>query len=189
MLSTWTTSFIEKPKKISFEGKDDDEQILFVFRRATITNAPWMFISVLMLLAPILFDSFFLMLNNEYPNVLTPILIFIANAFWYVFTFGYIFERFLNWFFNIHIITDKRVVDMDFNHLLHRNISEAPLRNIEDITYTISGAVETLFNFGNISIQTAAEKRELEFYKVANPSKIQDLLSDLVSAKRGPRAK
>jgi hypothetical protein len=99
------------------------------------------------------------------------------------------FERFLNWFFNIHIITNKRVMDMDFDHLLHRNISEAPLRNIEDITYTISGAIETVFNFGTVSIQTAAEKRELEFYQVADPAKIQDLLSDMVSNARRYRGR
>jgi hypothetical protein len=97
------------------------------------------------------------------------------------------FERFLNWFFNIHIITNKRVVDMDFDHLLHRNISEAPLRNIEDITYSVSGAIQTVFNFGTVTVQTAAEQRELEFNRVAEPAKIQDLLSDLVSSVRGRR--
>ena len=113
--------------------------------------------------------------------MLEPRIVFIINAFWYVFTFGYIFERFINWFFNIHIITDKRIVDMDFDHLLHRNITDAPMRNVEDITYTISGAIQTTFNFGDVSIQTAAEQRELEFHQVANPAKIQDILSDLVA--------
>ena len=70
---------------------------------------------------------------------------------------------------------------MDFDHLLHRNITDAPLRNVEDITYTISGAIQTTFNFGNVTIQTAAEQRELEFFLVSNPAKVQDIISDLVS--------
>ena len=109
--------------------------------------------------------------------------------FWNIFSFGYGFERFLNWYFNVYIITNKRVVDMDFSHLLHRNISEAPLRNIEDVTYTVSGSLQTLFNFGSIKIQTAAEQRELEFEYISNPAKVQDILSDMVANIKGVYAK
>lgn len=184
MLETWTNSFIKKPKKMTFEGEDGDEEILYVFRRAVITNVGWVIMSVFFLLAPLLFNSFFILVAEQYPDLFSTKIIFIVNAFWYIFTFGFMFERFLNWFFNIHIITTKRIMDMDFDHLLHRNISEAPLRNIEDITYTVSGAIETVFNFGTVNVQTAAEQRELEFRQVANPAMIQDLLSDLVSIKR-----
>ncbi|MFC1722021.1 PH domain-containing protein [Patescibacteria group bacterium] len=186
MLATLTNSFIDKPKKIKFEGEDNDEEILYVFRKAPITNVGWIFTSIILLLAPLVFNTFLLSLYEQFPGLVKPFHVFILNAFWYVFSLGYAFERFLNWFFNVHIITNKRIIDMDFDHLLHRNVSEAPLRNIEDITYTVTGTLQTLFNFGSISIQTAAEKRELEFYEIANPAKIQDLLSDLVSAKRGP---
>lgn len=189
MLDTWTNSFIKKPKQMSFEGEDSDEEILFVFRRALITNAGWLFISAFLLMAPLMFNSFIMLVSKQAPGLFKPSFIFIINTFWYIFTFGFMFERFLNWFFNIHIITNKRIVDMDFDHLLHRNITEAPLRNIEDITYTISGAVETVFNFGTVSVQTAAEQREIEFKQVGDPAKIQDLLSDLVSVKRRRRGR
>lgn len=187
MLDTWTNSFIKKPQKMSFEGEDGDEEILYVFRRAVITNLGWLATSVFLLVAPVVFNSLIVYVSREYAQLFRPSFIFIINVFWYIFTFGFMFERFLNWFFNIHIITNKRVVDMDFDHLLHRNITEAPLRNIEDITYSVSGAIQTVFNFGTVTVQTAAEQRELEFNRVAEPAKIQDLLSDLVSSVRGRR--
>ena len=185
MLKTLTASVIEKPEDTYFEGEDGDEEILYIFRQAAITNLGWLVSGIVLLLAPVVFDSFIFSINREFPGIFTPSLIFIVNIFWYIFAFGYIFERFLHWFFNVYIITSKRVVDMDFDHLLHRNISEAPLRNIEDITYTVSGTLPTLFNFGNLSIQTAAEKREIEFYNVYDPGRLQDILSDLVSFKKG----
>ncbi|MFC1756178.1 hypothetical protein ACFLZK_02180 [Patescibacteria group bacterium] len=181
MLKTWTNSFIENPKNTFFEGEDSDEKILYIFRKANITNLGWGLISIFLLLAPAVFNSFFIHITINYPDILKPSLIIIINIFWYLFTFGYIFERFINWFFNIHIITDKRIVDMDFDHLLHRNITDAPLRNVEDITYTVSGAAQTTFNYGHVTIQTAAEQRELEFHYVSNPAKIQDIISDLVA--------
>lgn len=184
MFGNLTRAFIEKPKNTSFEGEDKDEQILYIFRKAPITNLGWSLFAFFLLLAPAGFNSLFVYVTKNYPNLLTTKTIFIFNAFWYIFTLGYIFERFINWFFNIHIITNKRIVDMDFDHLLHRNITDAPLRNIEDITYTVSGFAGTIFNIGSVKIQTAAEQRELEFLQVFNPARIQDILSDLVSIYR-----
>jgi hypothetical protein len=72
-------------------------------------------------------------------------------------------------------------VDVDFHGILYKNISEAPLRNVEDVTSNISGALEVIFNYGSVFIQTSAEKREFEFENVKNPSKIRDIISDLVT--------
>lgn len=182
MVSTLISSFIPNPKEMNFEGEDNDEKILYVFRRALITNVGWIFSSLMLFLLPLAFNVFLRDMKTNYPNMMTGYLIFVINLFWYVFAFGYFFERFLNWFFNVHIITSKRVVDMDFNSLLHRNTSEAPLRNIEDITFTVQGTLQTLFNYGSVNVQTAAEERELEFTHIDNPARIQDILSDLVSA-------
>lgn len=187
MLDTLTNSMLEKPENTNFEGEDGDEEILYVLRRAAVTNLGWIVTGIILLLAPLVFNSYIIVVNKQFPHLITPTLAFIINGFWYIFSLGYIFERFINWFFNVYIISNKRVVDMDFNYLLRRNISEAPLRNIEDVTYTVSGTLPTVFNYGDISIQTAAEKREIEFESVYDPGRVQDILSDLVSLKKGRR--
>lgn len=184
MLKTLVRSFIKNPEKAGFEGEDNDENILYIFRRAGITNVPWLISSLFLFLLPVFFNTFILEVNSGGHFSISAGTIFVINLFWYIFSSGYMFERFLNWFFNVYIITNKRIVDMDFNALLHRKISEAPLRNIEDITYSVTGTIQTLFDFGDINIQTAAEQRELEFEYISNPGKVQDILSDLVSAKR-----
>ncbi|OGC45395.1 hypothetical protein A2V49_02340 [candidate division WWE3 bacterium RBG_19FT_COMBO_34_6] len=189
MLPTSTSTPVKKPKHIRFQGEDNDEEVLYIFRKATITNMGWVFSTIILFLMPIMFGVFLQNLHIAYPQVISKSLIFEINMFWYIFSFGYGFERFLNWYFNVYIITNKRVVDMDFSHLLHRNISEAPLRNIEDVTYTVSGSLQTLFNFGSIKIQTAAEQRELEFEYISNPAKVQDILSDMVANIKGVYAK
>jgi hypothetical protein len=84
------------------------------------------------------------------------------------------------WYFNVYIISDKKIVDIDFRGFLYKNISEAPIKNIEDVTSNVSGLFGTTFNFGYVDIQTSAEKREFEFENVSNPSKIRDLIADLV---------
>ncbi|EKD99583.1 MAG: hypothetical protein ACD_22C00230G0007, partial [uncultured bacterium] len=42
-----------------------------------------------------------------------------------------------------------------------------------------------LFNYGDVTIQTAAERREFDFASVPNPSRVADILSDLVKEIKG----
>lgn len=174
-------SFIRNPSDMGFDGEDQDENIILLLRRHLITNLDWVLISVFLFLIPNLTLLFFNFLGIRTPAFLSIRLISVLNIFWYLFTLGYIFENFLNWFFNIYIVTNKRIIDMDFYGLLHRSISEAPLSNIEDVTHNISGAAQIIFNYGDVIIQTAGEKREFDFTSVPNPNRVQDIISDLVS--------
>jgi len=185
MLKNLLASFVKDPAHTKFDGEDGDEKVLYVLRKSFVTNVGWILLSALLIIAPALFNTLFVSLNIDNPGFITPKLTFNINALWYLFTFGYIFQRFLNWYFNVYIISDKRIVDMDFYSLLYRKVSDAPLRNIEDITYDVSGIFESLFNYGDVTIQTAAETKEFNFEGVANPARVQDILSDLVKELKG----
>ena len=175
------SSWIKNPINVVFDGEDPDEEILLVLRRHLIKNLGWVLISALFAVIPTISRVIVDSSSFNTTTVFLPELIFVLWVFWYLFTFGFILENFLSWFFNAYIVTNKRIVDMDFHGVLFRNISEAPLRNIEDVTHTISGAAQVVFNYGDVVIQTAAEKREFEFSLVPNPSVVQDVISDLVS--------
>ena len=86
------------------------------------------------------------------------------------------------------VITNKKLVDMDFIGLAYKNISETMLYNIEDVTSNITGIVGTIFNVGDVFIQTAAEMREFEFIGADDPSKVRDLIIDLVEKTKGHNA-
>jgi membrane protein YdbS with pleckstrin-like domain len=172
-------SFVARPTNTRYDGEDSDETILYILRRSAITNLKWMLFAGILLVLPIIINSTFLT-TTDLTDILPPKIIFLANLLWYLITFGYIFQSFVNWFFNVYIISNKKIVDMDFHGLLYKNISETPLRNVEDVTSTVSGTLQVIFNYGTVVIQTSAEKREFEFEYVSNPAKIRDLISDLV---------
>ena len=175
-----TSSFVRKPGNAHFYGEDTGEEILYILRRSFITNAGWIIFACVLILAPTLIGLLFIQLNMETPGFITPGFAMSINAFWYLFTLGFVFERYLNWYFNIYIVTNKRVVDMDFYHLLARRISSASLRNIEDVTYHVEGVFPVLFNYGDVFVQTAGKKREFDFEKVHRPKRVQKIISDLV---------
>jgi len=137
-----------------------------------------------MLLVPFILSIIYAGIAVNNLPTLSSKLAFILNLFWYLLTFGFVFQNFLNWFFNVYIITNKKIVDMDFHGLLSKNVSEAPLRNVEDVTSNVTGTLRVIFNYGHVYIQTSAEKREFDFEDVANPTKVRDLISDLATEVR-----
>lgn len=173
-------SFVKCPTNTRYDGEDSDEEILYILRKSFITNLPWIFGALILTLVPIIVNGIFIQLNTQGTPVVSGRFAFVATAFWYLLIFGLSFQSFLLWFFNVYIISNKKIVDVDFHGLLYKNISEAPLRNVEDVTSTISGTAQVICNYGLVTVQTSAEQREFEFDDVQNPAKIRDLISDLV---------
>ncbi len=161
------------PDNVKFSSADPQEKIVLLLRKHPITNIPWIFISFVLMILPSVFEflPFFDKLTEGFQLVLTLI--------WYLVTFAYILENFLEWFFNINLITTERVVDLDFVNLLYREVTEAELEKIQEPTFDIGGALESFFNYGDVSIQTAAEVSRIEFESVPNPDKVVQILRDL----------
>lgn len=168
------TTFAVRPAHVSFETQDPEEEVLLLLRRHFLTNVPWIIIWILLVLAPLTL-SFFPILA-----FLPGRFQFITILFWYLFALGYLLERFLSWYFNVYIVTDERVIDIDFYSLIYKEVSAAKIDDIQDVTFTIGGAIRSLFNFGTISIQTAGEKREFDFEDVPRPEVVTKFLNELI---------
>jgi len=104
---------------------------------------------------------------------------FITILMWFLLTLAFIMESFLSWYFNVNIITDERVIDIDFYNLIYKEISDAEIENIEDVTLIQGGVWQTLFNYGLVIIQTAAETPQFEFKDIPNPSLVVNVLKNM----------
>lgn len=181
-------SLVKSPEKTRYEGEDSDEKILYVIRRSVWTLAASSLVIAALVLIPVVLFPYLDSINVRFDLGIKPGFITSLNIFWYLFTFGYMFQVFINWYFNVFIITNKKILDLDVKGLLYKNVSEASLENIEDVTSRITGTFGTVLNVGSIYVQTAAEMREFEFDVVDNPGEIRDIISDLMAgAKNGGR--
>lgn len=166
-------SYFYYPEKVDFYNKDDEEVVILLVRRHPLTNISWMIIAFVMIMAPAflsvlpLFDT-----APENFRLVFPII-------WYMVTIAFILEKFLTWFFNVNIVTDERIIDVDFTNLLYRDISEADIEQIQDVTSRVGGSIRTLFNYGDVVIQTAAEIPEITFEAVPHPDDVIKILRDL----------
>ena len=104
---------------------------------------------------------------------------FMAVLVWYLLIIAFIYEQFLSWFFDVWLITDERVVDIHFSNLLYKQVSEAKIDNIEDVTYNQGGVIKAMFDYGNVSLQTAAEQKLFEIKDVPSPNRVVQVLNEL----------
>ena len=171
-------AYIQNPQNHQFEGQDPNEKILLLLRAHPITNIPWIFLSILLFLLPFFAPGITLFFGfnlNSVPQ--TFLLIFLIIN--YMLTLLIAYEGFLHWYFNVDLITNEKVVDIDFEHLLYKAVDLAPLSKIEEADSVTAGIFGTIFNFGNVSIQTAGAKVAIEMKNIPKSAHVADLILDL----------
>lgn len=85
----------------------------------------------------------------------------------------YTFYQWFIWNNGTYIITNQRVIRIEQVSLFNRQISEAELDRIQEISTEIKGPIHTLFNFGTVKIQTASSTGKVDLVDVTNPYDIQ----------------
>ena len=171
-------AYIKNPLNHRFEGQDPNEKILLLLRAHPITNIPWITLSIILFIIPFLASKIALFFGfnlNAVPQ--TFLLIFLIID--YLLSLLVAYEGFLNWYFNVDLITNEKVVDIDFEHLLYKAVDLAPLGKIEEVDSVTAGIIGTIFNFGNVSIQTAGAKVAIEMKNIPQSATVADLILDL----------
>lgn len=170
------TSLSTFPANVCFETQDEKEEVVLFLRQHPIVNLKWMLLVALLLSLPSVF-----IFSPPYAS-LPANFQFIVTLAWYMFVFGYSLAKFMGWFFNIYILTDERIVDVDFHNIFFRKISTAKTEEIQDVNVQSSGAFETFFGYGSVFVQTASEVSQFEFLAVPHPDKVGKIINQLIDA-------
>lgn len=99
-----------------------------------------------------------------------------ALAVWYLILYVYYFFHITDFFLDIWIVSNKRILDINQSGLFSRNSAELSLDKIQDITVDVRGLLPTIFGYGSISLQTAGTQREFVMSSVSNPTKAKDII-------------
>jgi len=79
-----------------------------------------------------------------------------------------------DYYLDIWILTNNRLVTIEQKGLFSRKISEFELPKIQEVSVNISGFFPTLLNYGNVRVRTASENPDFIFKQVGNPNKAKD---------------
>jgi uncharacterized membrane protein YdbT with pleckstrin-like domain len=90
-----------------------------------------------------------------------------------------LFLMLLNYYLDLWILTDKRMIAIQIHGLFSRDISSVDYGRIQEITVTVNGLVETLLDYGDIEIQTAGSFRAFLFRDIAQPADVKEKVLQL----------
>lgn len=175
-------TYAEFPKNIAFQNQEPDEVILLFMRRDFITNVPWITLSIVLVLLPPLL-MFLLNSTNATIFSIPMNFLLILLAFYYLIVATYAFVNFIVWYYNASMITNKRVVDIDFADLVYRNVAQTKLSLVQDVSYTQVGVIQAVFDFGDVLIQTAAALDNFKLETVPRPQRAVQVTEDLIGKK------
>jgi hypothetical protein len=164
--------------QINFDTHTEGEKIILSLRSHPFTQIGWILNSIFLFV-------FIFVLNFFIQNFFNLLQVFILNIFAVIFILSYIWISFLGWYFNVGIVTNKRVIDIDFHAVIYKEITVAQLDKIEDITVKSGGYLQSLFDYGSIFIQTAGTEANVEFNDVPYPIDTVQIINKLLGKKHG----
>ncbi len=175
------TSLCIDPQNVTVINQKPDEKIHLLVRRHLITNTPWIFLVLLFALFPLFMPfiiRFFPFIQVSLSSKISFFLLY------YLALMGYGLLKFSEWYFQVGIITNKRMIDIDMHNIMSRNVAETHIRSIEDVTYEQKGFLQSLFNYGDVYIQTEALTQNFEFDLIPQPAKVAELMNQITSMNR-----
>lgn len=167
-----------------FQGQRENEIILSVIHRHWFDIATHFILIILF--ASIIGGVFFALPSVDtrdgifaYP----ALLLFLENTF-LLFLWMYSFLIWIDYYFDVWIITNERVINIEQKGLFVRVVSELKFSRIQDVTSEVRGMIPTILNFGDVKIQTAAEEDFFLFRQVPDPYHVKDVIMERLRNER-----
>lgn len=140
-----------------FKGQLQDEVVLCTFRKHWIVLIPYIFAFAI---GGLLF-LFFLFSESSmgFPSLRSQLyfqVIFLASSTFITYYFHRFFLRFLNYYLQIVIITNFRIVDLDQTLFLRDHKNTFNLDMIQDVKKFREGLLQTLCNYGELEFSLPA---------------------------------
>lgn len=163
---------------LRFETQEKDEDPILLLRMHPITQVYWvingLFFLIILFFLNLIISSYFSMGQIIFFNIFFGSLI--LSYFWF---------NFLNWYFNVGIITNKKIVDVDYHGVIYKEVTMTKINNVEDITSKTGGYFSSIFDYGNVFIQTAGTEANIEYVNIPHPSQVVSLINNLVGKNHG----
>lgn len=163
-------------------GQLENEEVIKIVRKDIFVLVKAILFFMLLAILPVLF--FYITLESIFPTLLTgqisyPVFVVCASIY-YLCIWLFFFFSFIDYYLDIWVVTNERVIDIRQQGFFSRVISEQRLFRIQDVTSEIHGFIPTVFKYGDVHIQTAAQKQRFHFQEVPDPDGIRDSIIKLV---------
>ncbi len=161
-------------------NKLPNEKVVKVLRRDLFILFKRVLFFILLVILPL---AFFYVMTLSQPTLLfgtisLPLIILGVSAY-YLFIWLFFFFSFIDYYLDVWVITNERIIDVEQRGFFSRIISEQKLFRVQDVTSEVHGIIPTILRYGNVHVQTAGTKQRFYFREVPYPDKIRDIIIKL----------
>jgi len=171
-----------------------DEQILLFVRRHWFTLWPaYLTIGLLIIL---IIGFIVLFYSLEIDQILGSFSLAVSSAkvLWLIILMLilaldlFLFLSWMQYYLDITIVTNKRVIDIEQLTLFKRRVVAADLVSIQDVRAEVRGVFGTLLDLGTVFIQTAGEAPNFKLNDLPHPSAIVRQITSIASELLNPNS-
>ncbi len=161
-----------------FPSQQKEEKVILVIRKHWFNYLIFFFLAFFML-APVVLLLIYWGHNPGLFSKEVASYIVVGLSIYTLFLIGVELYGFVNYYLDVYIVTDQRIVDISQDGFFKRKISELHLRQIQDVSAKVSGFFQTVLHFGDVYIQTAGERENFVFISVPHPYSVSKRIIEL----------
>lgn len=167
---------------------EPDEKILATVRKHWFIIFSQLFATAFMIFLP-LFMVIFLGLSEKTQAIFTQLqtnsqLGSFVLIFWLLLSLLSGFMIWTNYYLDLWLITDRRIIVVDQISFFNRTVSNFRLERLQDINVTINGLIPTFLNFGTIDAHTAGNNEErFDTSGLPDPRNLQAIIQKATDAR------
>ncbi len=170
---------INQPIKFDFPSKEDDEKVYMTVRRSFIVLIRQTIIFLFFFIFPVIISGtlhYFDLNITEY--IFFPIVILVMSVY-YLFVTLFTMINWIEYYYDVWIITNKRLINIEQKSLFNHITSELRLDKIQDVTFEEKGFFASMFHYGSIYVQTAGSVQRFTFEQIPRSQMVRRLIIDL----------
>ena len=84
--------------------------------------------------------------------------------------------RWYRYHHDVWLITNQRLIDSLRRHWFHHQVASADLVDIEDVSMSRSGVLQTMLDFGDLRVQTAGEQERFVLGNIHHPERVLTII-------------
>ncbi len=159
---------------------EEGEQIVAEFKKHWWEIFVWGFCLFILALVPGIFLVAIKLLSSFVFSAQVIYIICFFYAIWLSFLWILFFVEWSDYYLDVWILTNFRLIDIDQKGLFFKDEATIRLEDVRDMKIEYSGVIQSFLKFGTIGVQSSGARTEFEIINVKDPEKIQEMIYNYI---------
>ena len=112
--------------------------------------------------------------DRLFNGALTEALVMLAVSLYFLAIWLFFWNAWVDYYLDVWLVTNERIVSLEQRGLFNRTVAELRLSRVQDVAAQTKGLASTVFNFGEVRVQTAGEESNFVFHQVPHPYEVAE---------------